>query len=744
MKKLLLLSMMLMSGFICFTGFAQNELTLEMIYKQRSPIVTQSFGGMKWLKDGNGYSRLEANSETGGMDIIRYDAASGNKNVMIPASKFIVQETGKPLAVSDYIWSPDNKKLLIFTNTQRVWRYATRGDYWVLNTETSELKQLGKSLPESTLMFAKFSPDNSKVAYVSKNNIYVEELSTRTIKQITFDGNDYTVNGTFDWVYEEEFDCRDGFRWSPDSRYIAYWQSDTRGTGVFYMINNVDSIYPSLIPLPYPKVGTTNSSVKVGVIQASGGTTQWIPIPGDERNNYIPRMDFIPNSNELMIQQLNRLQNTNKIWIAEAGGNKLDNILTDTDNAWVELQNNIHWIDKEKFFTLTSERDGWRHLYLVSRDGKTIQPITRGNYDVESVAGVDLAQGYVYFISTLENYTQRDLYRTKLKGDGRPELVSPKDQKGMHSYNMSPTGRWAIHTFNNTTTPPAIDMVAFPKGNSVRTLVDNSNAKKVFDDMGLRYKEFVKVDIGEIVLDAYILKPGNFDPAKKYPVIVFVYGEPASSTVQDNWSVNLFDQYLLQQGYIVVSIDNRGARVPRGREWRKSIYGKIGIINASDQAKGIVAMGKMFPYFDMTRVGIHGWSGGGSSTLNAMFQYPDIYHTGVAVAFVADQKLYDSVYQERYMGLPATHAEGFIKGSPITHAGNLKGNLLIIHGTGDDNVHYQNCEMLINELVRHGKLFSMLSYPMRSHGISERENTTYHLRMSMVDYFKTHLPAGGR
>jgi dipeptidyl-peptidase-4 len=699
---------------------------------------------MKWLKDGNGYSRLEANSETGGMDIIRYDAASGNKNVMIPASKFIVQETGKPLAVSDYIWSPDNKKLLIFTNTQRVWRYATRGDYWVLNTETSELKQLGKSLPESTLMFAKFSPDNSKVAYVSKNNIYVEELSNNTIKQITFDGNDYTVNGTFDWVYEEEFDCRDGFRWSPDSRYIAYWQSDTRGTGVFYMINNVDSIYPSLIPLPYPKVGTTNSAVKVGVIQASGGTTQWIPIPGDERNNYIPRMDFIPNSNELMIQQLNRLQNTNKIWIAEAGGNKLDNILTDTDNAWVELQNNIHWIDKEKFFTLTSERDGWRHLYLVSRDGKTIQPITRGNYDVESVAGVDLAQGYVYFISTLENYTQRDLYRTKLKGDGKPELVSPKDQKGMHSYNMSPTGRWAIHTFNNTTTPPAIDMVAFPKGNSVRTLVDNSNAKKVFDDMGLRYKEFVKVDIGEIVLDAYILKPGNFDPAKKYQVIVFVYGEPASSTVQDNWSVNLFDQYLLQQGYIVVSIDNRGARVPRGREWRKSIYGKIGILNASDQAKGIVAMGKMFPYFDMTRVGIHGWSGGGSSTLNAMFQYPDIYHTGVAVAFVADQKLYDSVYQERYMGLPTTHAEGFIKGSPITHAGNIKGNLLIIHGTGDDNVHYQNCEMLINELVRHGKLFSMLSYPMRSHGISERENTTYHLRMSMVDYFKTHLPAGGR
>jgi dipeptidyl-peptidase-4 len=289
-----------------------------------------------------------------------------------------------------------------------------------------------------------------------------------------------------------------------------------------------------------------------------------------------------------------------------------------------------------------------------------------------------------------------------------------------------------------------IDMVAFPKGNSVRTLVDNSSVKKVHDDMGLQYKEFVKVDIGEIVLDAWMLKPKDFDPTKKYPVIVFVYGEPASSTVQDNWGANLFDQYLLQQGYIIVSIDNRGANVPRGREWRKSIYEKIGILNASDQAKGIVAMGKMFPYFDMTRIGIHGWSGGGSSTLNAMFQYPNIYHTGIAVAFVADQRLYDSIYQERYMGLPSTSPDGFIQGSPITHAGNLKGNLLIIHGTGDDNVHYQNCEMLINELVRHGKLFSMLSYPMRSHGISERENTTYHLRMSMVDYFLTNLPAGGR
>ena len=744
MKTLKLTLLLLLSSIFSLHAFAQTNLTLEMIYKQRSPIATQGITGVKWLKDGNGYSRIEPNSETGGVDIIRYDAATGDKSLMISATQLTPKESGKSLPVSDYFWSTDNKKMLIFTNTQRVWRYNTRGDYWVLNNEEGTLIQLGKNLPVSSLMFAKFSPDDTKAAYVSGNNIYVENLVDHTITQLTFDGDKDIINGTFDWVYEEEFSCRDGFRWSPDSKHIAFWHSDTKGTGIFYLINNVDSIYSKIIPFPYPKVGTTNSAVQVGIIPITGGDTQWIPIPGDPRNNYLPRMDFIPNSNELMIQQMNRPQNINKVWIAQIGSDKLDNIFTDTDEAWLDIRDNIYWVDHEKYFTWTGELNGWRHIYLVSRDGKTIKPITKGNFDVESVAGVDLEGGYLYFTSTMDNYTQRDLFRAKITGDGNVELVSPKDQKGQHRYNMSPTGKWAIHTFSNDRTPPMIDMVSFPKGSSQRLLVDNSEAKKSFDNLGLQYKEFVKVDIGEIVLDAWILKPKDFDPSKKYPVIVSVYGEPASSTVQDSWSPDLFNQYLLQQGYLIVSIDNRGANVPRGRDWRKSIYKKIGIINASDQAQGIVAMGKMFPYFDMTRIGITGWSGGGSSTLNALFQYPDIYHTGIAVAAVSDQRLYNTIYQERYMGRPDTDPEGFKEGSPITHAAGLKGNLLIIHGTGDDNVHYQSFEMVVNELIRHGKYFTMLSYPTRTHGISEGENTTYHLRMSMVNYWKANLPPGGR
>ena len=729
---------------LSLSGYAQTDLTIEMIYKQRSPIATQALTGVKWLMDGNGYSRLEPNREKGGVDIVRYDASTGQTSIMISSTQLIVEETGKPLPVSDYTWSADNKKMLIFTNTQRVWRYNTRGDYWVLNLENGSLTQLGKNLPTSSLMFAKFSPDNAKAAYVSQNNIYVEELFNHSITQLTFDGDKDVINGTFDWVYEEELNCRDGFRWSPDSKSIAYWRSDTHGTGIFYMINNVDSVYSQIIPFPYPKVGTDNSAVQIGIIPATGGATQWIPIPGDPRNYYLPRMEFIPNSNELMIQQMNRLQNTNSVWVFHIGTQKLQNIFTDTDEAWLDIHDNIYWVDGEKYFTWTGEMNGWRHLYLVSRDGKTVKPITKGNFDVSGIAGVDVSGGYIYFISTMDNYTQRSLYRAKIKGDGEVELVSPADQKGQHRYNMSPSGKWAIHTFSSDQIPPIIDMVSFPTCISQRILIDNSGVKVTFDKMGLQYKEFVKVDIGDIILDAWIQKPKEFDPTKKYPVIVFVYGEPASSTVQDSWSPDLFNQYLLQQGYIMVSIDNRGANVPRGREWRKSIFGKIGIINTSDQAKGILAMGKMFSYFDMTRIGITGWSGGGSSTLNAMFQYPDIYHTGIAVAAVSDQRLYDNIYQERYMGLPSTHPEGFKNGSPITHAAGLKGNLLIVHGTGDDNVHYQSCEMVVNELIRFGKYFSMLSYPMRTHSISERDNTTYHLRMSMAKFWEANLPAGGR
>ena len=629
-----------------------------------------------------------------------------------------------------------------FTNTRKVWRQNSRGDYWVLNLANGKLKQLGKGLEEATLMFAKFSPDGARVAYVSKLNIYAEDIAIGVITKLTKDGGGNIINGTFDWVYEEELDDRDGFRWSLDGKNIAYWQSDTKGVGTFYMIDNVDSNYSKPIPLPYPKVGTPNSAVKVGVISAAGGKTKWFAVPGDPRNNYLARMDYIPGSDEVMIQQLNRLQNTNTIWVGNTKTMLLKNILTDKDEAFLDIHDNIVWLDNTKSFTWTSEKDGWIHLYKVSRDGKEMKLITKGNFDVVNINCIDPVGGFVYYIASPENFTQRYLYRSRLDGNGEAERVSPADMAGQHSYQISADAKYAIHSFENATTPRRISLINLNTHQEIKLLEDNAALKAKMNELGLRNKEFFKVDIGDVVLDAWMIKPINFDPQKKYPLLVHVYGEPAGSTVQDNWGTgdNLWHQYLSNQlDYIVVSIDNRGTRVPRGRDFRKCIYRQIGLMAADDQAKAAKKIIATYSFIDEKRIGIWGWSGGGQMTLHCMFRHADIYKTGIAVSFVALQTLYDNIYQERYMGLPNDNVAGYRDGSPLTHAGKLEGNLMIIHGTGDDNVHYQNFEMLANELIKNNKLFTMLSYPMRDHSISQGKNTTLHMRRSMEKFWKENL-----
>ncbi len=724
-------------------AWAQHVPTLEeAVYGGLLDVKGGS--SVNWLPEGGQYTRMEKCAK-GGYDIVAYKPGKSKGSVLIPASMLVKPGTNDTLRVRSFGFDESGTQVLIYTNTRRVWRYDTRGDYWLLNMKTGRLAQLGKDRPESSLMFAKFSPDGKKVAYVSGNNIYVESTDGSGVKQVTTDGSATIVNGTFDWVYEEEFSCRDGFRWSPDSRYIAYWQSDTEGTGWFDIINNVDSIYPTVMRFPYPKAGTTNSAVKVGYVSAEGGETTWIDIPGDARQNYIMRMDFIPESDELFIQQMNRQQNTNRVWIAKIGGGAPRNILTETDKAWVETNDNVTWLKGNRYFTWMSERDGWRRLYRVSRDGKEMTAVTNGDYDLIDLAGMDKAKGLVYFIASPDNATQRYLYSAELMGNGEAKRLSPADEEGQHRYQISPDGRYAVHTFSNAATPPYIEMVSLPSHKTLSVIADNAKAREQYRALGLNAKEFVKTASGDLELDAWMIKPVNFDPAKKYPVIIDVYGEPAGSTVQDVWQGGDFwHQYLANQGYIVVSIENRGAAAPRGREWRKCIYGEVGTFASEDQARGILELARRYPFIDKTRIGITGWSGGGSQTLNCMFRYPDVFSTGIAIAFVSDQKLYDTIYQERYMDTPQNNPEGYRKGSPITYAEGLKGNLLLIHGTGDDNVHYQSCEMLVNELVKHGKIFHQISYPMRSHSINEREGTSLHLRKSMADYFMKNLPAGGR
>jgi dipeptidyl-peptidase 4 len=737
-----------LSGLLFFVVFlnghviAQNKnLTLEDIYTNGLYRVKE-IGQLRWMKDNKSYSTLEFNPAAKGIDIVRYDVASGTKTILVNANQLLPKGAAQPLSIDNYTWSEDNNRLLIFTNTRKVWRYNTRGDYWVLNLNNGKLIQLGRGLEEATLMFAKFSPDGGRVAYVSKMNIYVEDISTGKITQLTKDGGGHIINGTFDWVYEEELDCRDGFRWSPDGKNIAYWQSDTKGVGTFYMINNVDSNYSVPIPLPYPKVGTTNSAVKVGVISAVGGKTKWFKVPGDPRNNYLARMDYIPYSDEVMIQQLNRLQNTNTVWVGDTKTMGLKNILTDRDDAFLDIHDNIVWLDRTTSFTWTSEKDGWLHLYKVSRDGKKMQLITKGNFDVVNINCIDPAGGYVYYIASPENFTQRYLYRSRLDGSSEAERVSPANMAGQHSYQISADAKYAIHSFENSTTPRRISLINLTTHTEIKLMEDNTVLKNRINELGLWSKEFFKVDIGDLVLDAWMIKPKNFDTQKKYPVIFHVYGEPAGSTVQDNWGTgdNLWHQYLSNElGCIVISIDNRGTRVPRGREFRKCIYRQIGLLAADDQAAAAKKIMNMYPFIDPAHTGIWGWSGGGQMSLHCIFRHGDVFKSAIAIAFVSHQALYDNIYQERYMGLPKDNVDGYRDGSPITHAKKLNGNLLIMHGTADDNVHYQNFEMLVNELIKHNKLFSMMSYPMRDHGINQRTNTTLHLRRTMEQFWKKNL-----
>ena len=732
MKKTILLGFALVFSFVTWS---QETLTLEDIYKNGT-YRSKGYGPVRWMKDNKGYSTVERNTTVGGRDIIKYDAKSGKRKILVSAKQLIPKGQSKPLSISNYQWSSDNSKLLIFTNTRKVWRYHTRGDYWVLDIKSGKLTQLGKSIERTTMMFAKFSPDASRVGFVSKNNIYVENINSGKSTQITFDGNTAIINGTFDWVYEEELSCRDGFRWSPDGTQIAYWQSDTKGVGTFYMINNTDSIYSKPIPLPYPKVGTTNSAVKVGVVSAKGGMTKWFDIPGDPRNNYLARMDFIPNSNEVLIQQLNRKQNTNTVRVGNTKTMSLNTILVDKDDAWLNVHDNIMWLENEKYFTWTSEKDGYLHLYKVSRDGKKTTTITTGAIDVVRINCIDPKSGYVYYTASPENYTQRYLYRSKINGKSKPEKVSPESLPGQHSYQISADAKFAIHGFQNASTPNTISLINLQKHKTIRVLEANTEIKQKVSKLNLTSKEFLKVDIGDAVFDAWMIKPKDFNPNKKYPIVFYVYGEPAGATVQDNWAGgDLWHHYLAQQGYVVMSIDNRGTRTPRGRDWRKSIYGQIGILAAHDQAAAAKKIFKTYSFIDTNKVGIWGWSGGGQMTMNCLFRYPDVYTSGLAVAFVADQRLYDNIYQERYMGLLEENKANYIEGSPITHAKKLQGDLMIIHGTGDDNVHYQSFERMANELIKHNKMFDMMAYPNRDHGI-RGGNTSYHLRKTMEKYWK--------
>jgi len=701
--------------------------------------------GIRWLGVGDAYTIVEPSKDVAeGSDVVRYETATGAREVLVAARDLVPEGSAAPLAIESSAWSSDGSKLLVFTNSERVWRDNTRGDYWVLDRDAGTLRKLGgPDAPPSTLMFAKFSPGGDRVAYVRQGDLYVEALADGTITRLTDSGSRTLVNGTTDWVYEEEFGLRDGFRWSPDGARIAYWQFDMTGVRDFLLLNTTDSLYSFTIPVQYPKAGTTNSAVRAGVVSAAGGPTTWLDLPGDPRDDYLPRMEWAPGGSELVLQRMNRLQNTNRVLLADGATGAVRELFVERDSTWLDAVDEWRWLEDGRRFLWVSERDGWRHLYVASRDDGSLTLLTPGDYDVVELEAVDEAGGWIFFVASPDEPTRRYLYRVSLAG-GPPQRVSPADEgRGTHVYDVAPGAHWAIHTFSTFDAPPVTDLVSLPDHTPVRTLARNERLAAAMASLVHRPTEFFRVSVGEgVELDGWMILPKDFDPAKRYPLLMHVYTEPAGVTVVDRWGGprSLWHRALADAGYVVASVDNRGTPAPRGRAWRRVVYGAVGELSSREQAEAVRALTAERSYLDPSRVAIWGWSGGGAATLNAMFRYPDVYQVGMAVAPVADQRLYDTIYQERYMGLPDENAEGYRRGSPIHYAEGLAGDLLLVHGTGDDNVHAQGTEKLVNRLVELGKSFEYMSYPGRSHCICEGAGTTAHVYWLLTRYLTEHLP----
>ena len=701
----------------------------------------------KWLGDGDQYTTVEpSESVPDGFDIVQHDSATGRQTVLVSAKRLMPEGADNPIKIEDYAWSEDGQYLMVSTNTVKFRRRESFGDYWLLNLKTWDLRQVGTDAKPSTLMYAKFSPNSQHIAYMYDNNIYVESIDGQSVTALTKDGSELIVNGTGDWVNEEEFALRDGFKWSPDSRRICYWQFDTEGVGTFYMIKNTGDVYSHPIPLQYPKAGTTNSATRVGTVDIQTAQTVWIELDDDPRQNYVPRMSWADSSDQVIIQYVNRLQNRNRVLLANVADGSIQAVFTDEDAAWIDVNEDLKWLDDGKYFTWLSERDGWRHLYRISRDGKDIKLLSPGDFDIIEIENIDTDNGWVTYIASPDDSAARYLFRSPLRGSPRVERLTPLGDAGFHEYEISPNSEWAFHKVSTLSEPPTIDLVSLPDHASKRVIIDNRKVADLVRATPHGEIEFFKIAIGNgVELDGWMMRPPDFDPKKKYPLLMYVYSEPANQTVINKYRTDrqLWHKMLTQQGYIVASVDSRGTPAPKGRAWRKSIYEQIGIQASADQAEAVLALLAERPYLDRDRVASWGWSGGGQMTLNALFRYPDIYRVGIAVSFVSDQRLYDTIYQERYMGLPQENDEGYTQGSPITHADNLEGDLLLIHGTADDNVHYQSSEQLVDKLIEFNKTFRFMMYPDRSHSINEKEGTKRHLYGLMTDFLHEKLPANG-
>ena len=710
------------------------EPRMKAIY-ETNEFAARSFTAT-WLPDGSGYLKLETPAGASAAEVARYDAADGKRTVVVPSEKLVVPGGSRPLKLSWFQRAPSGNRFLLHGEITEGKR---RNGHWLYEPESGALRALDDG-PGLWFDANAFSPDGQRLVATRGADLVVLDIASGRTIPLTKDGNPDTIENGHK------------AHWSPDGKWIAYIQSDSSAVPKRAVLVPGDPTYRTFREQKFERIGGPISTFRIGVVGVEGGPTRWIGLADKPGTFYPGQVSWAGNSDELLIEKLSRSRDAREFLLANHRTGVIAKAYAETDPAWVDANlsanGGLEWIRGGQAFVIISEKDGWRRAYVVSRDGSKMTPITAAGSDLIARGQVDDKNGWFYYDASPTNATQRYLYRARLDGTGTPERLTPPDQPGTHRYVLSPDGRWAFHTYATFDQPPVIDLVQLPEHRSVRVLESNSALAARYKQVLARPTEFLQLDIGGgVVMDAWMIKPRDFDPAKKYPVFVYVYGEPAGQSVLDDWrgaDYALFHHAVADLGYIVISIDNRGTPAPKGAAWRRAVFGSLGPLSTEEQEAGLKALARLCPFVDLSRVGIWGWSGGGSNTLNAMFRKPDIYHVGIAVVPKPQAQYYNAWYQEIYMRTPKDNPEGYRTGSAINYAEGLRGDLLIITGSGESNTHIEITEGLVDRLIALGKRFDYFVYPNRDHGLSEGKGSVAHVRMLIIRYLIEHLPPGPR
>ncbi|MCF8297272.1 MAG: S9 family peptidase [Saprospiraceae bacterium] len=726
MKKFFLHSL-LISMLLSTTAltFAQNKIELEDIWENYT-FSPNFISDIRSMNNGEQYCVLKNN------EIVLCDYKTGKEVTKLLKLTQLNKAAGiGKIQINDYSFSPDESKILIATKTERIYRHSTRAEFYIWDIKNEKLSNLSENGKQR---LAEYSPDGTKIAFVRKNNLFVKDIVKNIEIQITKDGSDgKIINGTTDWVYEEEFSFTKGFYWSPDSRNIAFYKFDETNVKE-YSMEIYGKLYPEKYNYKYPKAGEDNSIVSINVYDVINSSIKSVDI-GDEKDIYIPRIKWTNDPNLLSIQRMNRLQNKLEILIANINNDKTEVVYTEENKYYIDITDNLTFLDDNEHFVINSEADAYNHIYLYNFKLKKLTQLTKGEWDVIEIKGVDKKKKLVYYISAEDSPLERYLYSVKLDGSKKTKI---SQRKGWNEVAFSENYKYYINTFSDANTPPYYS-INTSNGDMKIELENNSALIKKMQLYGFSKQEFFTIKTSEdIELNAWMIKPKDFDPKRKYPVFMYVYGGPGSQTVENSWgwSNYIWFQMLAQKGYIVVSVDNRGTGA-RGEEFKKCTYEKLGDLETKDQIEAAKWL-KYQPYVDSDRIGIFGWSYGGYMSTLCITKGASYFKMAIAVAPVTNWRYYDNIYTERFMRTPQENGTSYDSNSPISHVEKLKGSYLLVHGTADDNVHIQNSYDLISALVKENKAFEMQFYTNKNHGIYGGK-TRLHLYNRMTEFIFDNL-----